>query len=103
LYPEQPSDYKSILLRLHTLVSFTSIGTWVLMKLPEMQKLNAGMNQLCANIMGYLVKRDFYLIMKVNYCKFVLLLLLSYLSLTFIQQIINCNKDVKLKNNFSKF
>ncbi|XP_011503913.1 PREDICTED: ubiquitin-protein ligase E3B-like [Ceratosolen solmsi marchali] len=64
LHPEQPTDNKSILLRLHTLVSFTSTQTWSLMRLSEMQKLKVGMNQLCANIMRYLMKNDFYKIMK---------------------------------------
>ena len=65
-YPEKSVDYKSILLRLHTLVSFTSTGTWSIMKTPEMEKLKTGMKQLCANIIGYLVSNDFYPIMQVN-------------------------------------
>ena len=65
LKPEIVTDHKSILLRLHTLVSFTSPGTWAIQSLNGMEKLRAGMNQLCANIMGHLVNNGFYNIMQV--------------------------------------
>ncbi|KAG7198940.1 hypothetical protein KM043_015752 [Ampulex compressa] len=65
LKPELVSDHKSILLRLHTLVSFTSPGTWAVQKVRGMEKLKAGMNQLCANVMGHLVNCGFYPIMQV--------------------------------------
>ncbi|XP_066590975.1 ubiquitin-protein ligase E3B [Prorops nasuta] len=65
LKPERISDHKSILLRLHTLVSFTSPGTWAIQRVKGMEKLKAGMNQLCANVMGHLVNNGFYPIMQV--------------------------------------
>ncbi|KAJ8679148.1 hypothetical protein QAD02_014935 [Eretmocerus hayati] len=65
LHPEKSSEYKSILLRLHTLLSFTSTTSWAIMKSTEMEKLRAGMNQLCSNVMGYLVNNGFYPTMKV--------------------------------------
>lgn len=65
LKPERVSDHKSILLRLHTLVSFTSSGTWAIQRVKGMDKLKAGMNQLCANIMGHLVNHGFYTTMQV--------------------------------------
>ncbi|EFN88458.1 Ubiquitin-protein ligase E3B [Harpegnathos saltator] len=64
LKPERVSDHKSILLRLHILVSFTSPGTWAIQRVKGMDKLKAGMNQLCANIMGHLVNNGFYAIMQ---------------------------------------
>lgn len=64
LCPQQQTDYASILLRLHMLISFTSTGTWAIMRVSEMEKLKAGMNQLCANVMGYLVNCNFYAIMQ---------------------------------------
>ncbi|KAG8042714.1 hypothetical protein G9C98_005354 [Cotesia typhae] len=64
LRPERPTDHRCILLRLHTLVSFTSAGTWAIQKVKGMEKLRAGMNQLCANIMGHLVNSGFYTIMQ---------------------------------------
>ncbi|PBC33652.1 Ubiquitin-protein ligase E3B [Apis cerana cerana] len=67
LKPERVSDHKSIHLRLHTLVSFTSPGTWAIQKVEGMEKLKAGMNQLCANIMGHLVNNGFYPIMQYIY------------------------------------
>lgn len=66
LRPERPADHRCILLRLHTLVSFTSAGTWAIQKAKGMDKLRAGMNQLCANIMGHLVNSGFYTIMQVK-------------------------------------
>lgn len=65
LKPERVSDHKSIHLRLHTLVSFTSPGTWAIQKVEGMEKLKTGINQLCANIMGHLVNNGFYPIMQV--------------------------------------
>ncbi|XP_012282275.1 ubiquitin-protein ligase E3B isoform X2 [Orussus abietinus] len=65
LRPERLGDHKSILLRLHTLVSFTSAGTWAIQRVKGMGKLKAGMNQLCANIMGHLVNNGFYPIIQV--------------------------------------
>ncbi|XP_011883546.1 PREDICTED: ubiquitin-protein ligase E3B-like [Vollenhovia emeryi] len=65
LKPERVSDHKSILLRLHTLVSFTSPGTWAIQKVKGMDQLKTGMSQLCANIMGHLVNNGFYGTMQV--------------------------------------
>lgn len=64
LKPEIVSDNKSIVLRLHTLISFTSPKTWAILHLNGMEKLKTGMNQLCANIMGHLVSNGFYNIMQ---------------------------------------
>lgn len=66
LRPERTIDHRSILLRLHTLVSFTSSGTWAIQRVKGMEKLRAGMNQLCANIMGHLVNKGFYSVMQVS-------------------------------------
>lgn len=63
---ENPTDYKSTILRLHTIVSFSSTNTWLILKLPEMEKLKAGMNQFCSNIMGHLVRNGFYSAMQVK-------------------------------------
>lgn len=65
LKPERLCDHKSILLRLHTLISFTSPKTWAIQRVRGMDKLKTGMNQLCANIMGHLVNNGFYVIMQV--------------------------------------
>lgn len=66
LKPEVSQDYKSILLFLHTLVSFTSTKTWGIVKAKNMEPLVAGLNQLCANLMGHLFMRGFYLTLKVR-------------------------------------
>jgi ubiquitin-protein ligase E3 B len=67
LSPELAADSRCMLLYLRTLVSFTSTTNWALLKVPAMEKLKAGMNKLCANIMGDLVTRGFLTTMKVNY------------------------------------
>ncbi|GLV32551.1 uncharacterized protein CBL_00739 [Carabus blaptoides fortunei] len=64
LKPEFTNDMKMILLYLHTLVSYTSTGTWAILKSKSMEMLKPGMNQLCANIMGHLFHRGFYLMLQ---------------------------------------
>ncbi|KAF2900658.1 hypothetical protein ILUMI_05537 [Ignelater luminosus] len=64
LKPEYASDMKNVLLYLHILVSFTSTTTWVVLKNKNMEILKSGMNQLCANIMGQLFHKGFYLVLK---------------------------------------
>ncbi|KAJ8917808.1 hypothetical protein NQ315_010714 [Exocentrus adspersus] len=64
LKPEFASDMKSIVLYLHVLVSFTSTNTWAVLKLKHMEVLKSGMNQLCANLMGQLFHKGFYLTLK---------------------------------------
>lgn len=66
LKPEYASDMKSILLYLHVLVSFTSTNTWAVLKHKNMDILKSGMNQLCANLMGQLFHRGFYITLKVR-------------------------------------
>lgn len=65
LRPEFPMDMCTILLYLHTLVAFTSTNTWALLKAKHMEVLKPGMNQLCANVMGHLFTKGFYLALKV--------------------------------------
>ena len=65
LKPEFASDMKSIVLYLHILVSFTSTNTWAVLKHKNMEVLRSGMNQLCANLMGQLFHKGFYLTLKV--------------------------------------
>lgn len=66
LKPEVASDMKLVLLYLHFLVSFTSTSTWTVLKSKNMEIFKSGMNQLCANLMGNLVNKGFYLILKVT-------------------------------------
>ncbi|PSN54423.1 Ubiquitin-protein ligase E3B [Blattella germanica] len=60
LRPEFPSDMRTILLYLHTLVAFTSTNTWIILRAKHMEVLKPGLNQLCANIMGHLFTKGFY-------------------------------------------
>nr|CAD7569227.1 unnamed protein product [Timema californicum] len=64
LRPESAADMRVVLLYLHTLVAFTSTNTWTVLKTKNMELLKPGLNQLCANIMGYLFTKGFYLTLK---------------------------------------
>ncbi|KAK4876027.1 hypothetical protein RN001_012449 [Aquatica leii] len=64
LRPEYANDMKNVLLYLHVLVSFTSTSMWVVLKNKNMEVLKLGMNKLCANIMGQLFHKGFYLMLK---------------------------------------
>ncbi|XP_041977850.1 ubiquitin-protein ligase E3B [Aricia agestis] len=64
LKPESPVDMQSILIHLHTLLAFTATNTWALTRLRNFEKLRGGMTQLCANIMGSLFHRGYYLTLK---------------------------------------
>nr|CAD7456022.1 unnamed protein product [Timema tahoe] len=64
LRPESAADMRVVLLYLHTLVAFTSTNTWNVLKTKHMEPLKPGLNQLCANIMGYLFTKGFYLTLK---------------------------------------
>lgn len=66
LKPELSSDMKIMIMYLHMLVSFTSTNTWIILKHKNMEILKAGMNQLCANIMGQLYNKGFYLTIRVS-------------------------------------
>lgn len=65
LRPEFAGDMKTIVLYLHVLVSFTSTNTWMVLKNKNMEILRPGMNKLCANLMGQLFHKGFYLVLKV--------------------------------------
>ncbi|XP_042898295.1 ubiquitin-protein ligase E3B [Parasteatoda tepidariorum] len=64
LKPEWSQDAKAMMLFLHMLVSFTSIGTWKVLNNKQGEALKPAMNQLCANIMGFLVSKGLYSILQ---------------------------------------
>ncbi|XP_045532186.1 ubiquitin-protein ligase E3B [Pieris brassicae] len=64
LKPESPLDMQSILIHLHTLLAFTATNTWALTRLKNFDKLRGGMTQLCANVMGSLFHKGYYLTLK---------------------------------------
>lgn len=87
LRPDEQNAHKSILLRLHTLVCFTSPATWAILKAKSRDKLRPGMKQLCANIMGHLVNNGFYSIMQVtNY----FIVILSLCKVTILLKVLFC-------------
>ncbi|XP_023230770.1 ubiquitin-protein ligase E3B-like [Centruroides sculpturatus] len=60
LKPECPQDTKPLMLYLHMLVTFTNANTWKVFKDWQGDALKIAMNQLCANIMSYLVTKGMY-------------------------------------------
>lgn len=70
LKPENPADMQIILLHLHTLIAFTSSNTWAVTKQKHLEKLRPGMTQLCANIMGALLHKGYYPVLKVSNISF---------------------------------
>lgn len=60
LKPECPQDTKPLMLYLHMLVTFTNANTWKVFKDWQGEALKIAMNQLCANIMSYLVTKGMY-------------------------------------------
>ncbi|XP_067137441.1 ubiquitin-protein ligase E3B isoform X2 [Centruroides vittatus] len=60
LKPECPQDTKPLMLYLHMLVTFTNANTWKMFKDWQGDALKIAMNQLCANIMSYLVTKGMY-------------------------------------------
>lgn len=64
LEPKFPNELKTIVLYLHVLVAFTSTNTWIVLKNKHMEKLRPGMNQLCANLMGQLCHKGFYIVLQ---------------------------------------
>lgn len=65
LKPESHVDSVSLALQLHTLIVFTSPNTWLLLQRnKQLTPLLPGMNQMCSNILGALVKRGFFATLK---------------------------------------
>ena len=60
LRPEIAQDFKSMMLYLNMLVTFTSPNSWQVLKTPIYEPLKPAMNQLCTNVMSSLVNKGFY-------------------------------------------
>ncbi len=62
LKPELPQDYKSIMLFLNMLITFTSTNSWLLLKeSPNIyEPLRPVVNQLCNNVLNSLVAKGLY-------------------------------------------
>lgn len=66
LSPEYPADMKSMLIYLHTLISFTGTKTWQLLNNSKTEVVRAGMNIICNTIVEFLVKEGLLLSLKVT-------------------------------------
>ncbi|KOB78285.1 Ubiquitin-protein ligase E3B [Operophtera brumata] len=79
--PESPVDMQSILVHLHTLLEFTATNTWALTRSKNFEKLRGGMTQLCANVMGSLFHKGYFLTLKKVFLKNISLTAIVTLSL----------------------
>lgn len=61
---ELPVDNQEAVLFIHVLVSFTSTKTWRILYHKNMGMFLNGMNQLCSNLMGKLVQKGFFTIIR---------------------------------------
>lgn len=57
----------SLIVLLHTMVSFTSSNTWVIFNAENLRVLKPGLHQLCNNVVGFLIKNDFYRTLRVSW------------------------------------
>ncbi|KAJ1522162.1 hypothetical protein ONE63_002473 [Megalurothrips usitatus] len=73
LKPERPTDCKSLMIYLHTLIAFTSTSTWALIRAKSFENLRPSLNHLCSNIMGHLAAQGLYqslqLLLKRGLCR----------------------------------
>lgn len=60
LKPESPQEVKPLMLYLHVLVTFTSISSWRVLKDKSCEALRPVLNQLCSNVVNYLVTKGLY-------------------------------------------
>ncbi|KAL0272582.1 UNVERIFIED_CONTAM: hypothetical protein PYX00_005501 [Menopon gallinae] len=60
LKPESPSDMKTILVYLHTLVAFTGTKTWEVLKCSQVNSIQSAKDQICQKIVNTLDVEEFY-------------------------------------------
>ncbi|XP_064460486.1 ubiquitin-protein ligase E3B-like isoform X2 [Ornithodoros turicata] len=60
LKPESPQEVKPLMLHLHILVTFTNTSSWRVLKDKSCEPLRPVLNQLCSNVMHYLVVKGLY-------------------------------------------
>lgn len=64
LKPETHQDTISLALMLRTLIAFTCSNGWVILKNKQLTAMKPAMQQICNNILGFLVQKGFYLTLR---------------------------------------
>jgi ubiquitin-protein ligase E3 B len=64
LKPETHQDAITLALMLRTLVAFTCPNGWAILRNKQLVPMKAAMQQICNNILGYLIQKGFYLTLR---------------------------------------
>jgi ubiquitin-protein ligase E3 B len=66
LKPETHRDSISLALMLRTLVAFTCPNSWAILKNKQLSAMKPAMQQICNNILGFLIQKGFFLTLRVS-------------------------------------
>lgn len=66
LKPETHRDTISLALVLRFLVAFTCPNSWALLRSKQLSVMKPAMQQICNNILGFLIQKGFFLNLRVN-------------------------------------
>lgn len=66
LKPETHRDTVTLALMLRTLVAFTCPNGWAILRSKQLSAMKAAMQQICNNILGFLIQKGFFLSLRVN-------------------------------------
>jgi len=64
LKPELHSDSVTLSIVLSTLVNFTCPNSWAILRNKQLAGMKAAMQQICNNILGYLIQKGFFLYLR---------------------------------------
>lgn len=67
LKPETHLDAVNLALMLRTLIAFTCPNGWIILKSKQLAPMKPAMQQICNNILGYLIQKGFFLTLRVSY------------------------------------
>ena len=69
LKPETHRDTVSLALVLRTLVAFTCPNSWGILRSKQLSLMKPAMQQICNNILGFLIQKGFFLSLRVSLVK----------------------------------
>lgn len=66
LKPETHRDTVSLAIILRTLVAFTCPNSWTMLRCKQLSAMKPAMQQICNNILGFLIQKGFFLSLRVR-------------------------------------
>lgn len=66
LKPETHRDTVSLAIILRTLVAFTCPNSWAILRCKQLSAMKPAMQQICNNILGFLIQKGFFLSLRVS-------------------------------------